>query len=117
MIRTRSRSSAFSLSRRLIGWRCGRSGKISLDSFRRGGRPRSGGPSQMPAQRPALARRGRHGRARLEKSWRAARSPVPEAPRGRENPGVESPQKKGALMELCIPAAELDQLGDEIAEL
>jgi hypothetical protein len=68
----------------------------------------------MPAQRRALARRGRPSLVRIEKSWIAARSAVLEAPRRVENPGVESPQQKGdSLMEIH----ELDQLGDEIAEL
>src|SRR3990167_7560894 len=68
----------------------------------------------MPAQRRALARQGRQGRARPEKSWSAARSFVLEAPRRLENPGVESPQQKGdSFMEIH----ELDRLGDEIAEL
>src|SRR5256886_13667163 len=80
----------------------------------------------MPAQRRALARRHRHGRVRVEKSWIAARSSLLQAPRRPENPGVESPQQKGdSLMEILTsdlpspeePAAELDRLGDEIAEL
>src|SRR5438132_13342122 len=83
-------------------------------------------PSQMPAQRRALARRRRHGRVRIEKSWIAARSSILQVPRRLENQGVESPQRKGdSFMEIRTPdiptalepAAELDQLGDEIAEL
>src|SRR5712692_11817232 len=68
----------------------------------------------MRAQGRALARRGPQSRVHLEKSWSAARSSILEAPRRPENPGVESPQRKGAsLMEIH----ELGQLGDEIAEL
>src|SRR3989449_2496818 len=54
---------------------------------------------------------------------RAPRSPLVVPPRWLENPGVESPQQKGdSLMSICIstttePPAELDRLGDEIAEL
>jgi hypothetical protein len=63
---------------------------------------------------------------RIEKSWIAARSSIREASRWLENPGVESAQQKGdSLMEILTPdiptglapAAELDRLGDEIAEL
>src|SRR3989475_8479248 len=53
--------------------------KIRLDSFRYEGWPRSVSPSQMTAQRRALARRRRHGRVRIEKSWIAARSSILEA--------------------------------------
>src|SRR5260370_42455963 len=68
----------------------------------------------MLAQRPVLTRRGPHGRVHLEKSWIAARSFIQEASRRLENPGVESPQRKGdSLMEI----REFDRLGDEIAEL
>src|SRR5438132_904501 len=83
-------------------------------------------PSQMPAQRHTLARRRRHGRVRIEKSWIATRSSILEAPRRPENPGVESAQNKGDspmntrtpdLRATREPAGELDQLGDEIAEL
>src|SRR3989454_4818404 len=67
----------------------------------------------MPTQRLTLARRARH-RWLARKKRIAARSPVLEAPGCLENPGVESPQKKGdSLMEIH----ELDRLGDEIAEL
>src|SRR3990172_3468035 len=69
----------------------------------------------MPAQPRRLARRGLQGCALLEESWIAARSSVLEALRRLENPGVESPQQKGdPPMENHI--AELDRLGDEIAE-
>src|SRR5437667_896541 len=83
-------------------------------------------PSQMPAQRHTLARRRRHGCVRIEKSWIATRSSILEAPRRPENPGVESAQNKGDspmntrtpdLRATREPAGELDQLGDEIAEL
>src|SRR3970040_1479257 len=68
----------------------------------------------MPAQRSVLARRGRHRqfvRKNLARSAiaRPGGSGVPRKPGCRE-----SPQQKGdALMEIH----ELDQLGDEIAEL
>src|SRR5206468_10853120 len=100
--------------------------KIPLDNFRYEGWPRSVSPSQMPAQRRALARRRRHGRVRIEKSWIATRSSILEAPRRPENPGVESAQNKGDspmntrtpdLRATREPAGELDRLGDEIAEL
>src|SRR3990172_6900390 len=92
----------------------GRPGKFSLDSFQRGAPLHSGRPPPMPAQRRALARRGRQGRVHLEKPWIAPRSSVLEAPRGRETPGGEFFQQKGdAFMEIH----ELDRLGDVIAEL
>src|SRR5438128_6241491 len=83
-------------------------------------------PSQMRAQRHTLARRRRHGRVRIEKSWIATRSSILEAPRRPEPPGVESAQNKGDspmntrtpdLRATREPAGELDRLGDEIAEL
>ena len=68
------------------------------------------------------------GRAAREPKNHGSRreSPVLEARRGLRNPGVESPQTKGAspwrIHSPTIPAtpdaaAELDRLGDEIAEL
>jgi len=50
--------------------------KIPLDSFQHGRWPRFGSALKMPAQRHTLARRRRHGRARIEKSWIAARSSI-----------------------------------------
>src|SRR5712692_2363218 len=65
-----------------------------------------------------------------ERSWRVPLSRVPGASRGRRDRGVESPQQKGELaMQTRRPdlpttlqptsqrTAELDRLGDEIAEL
>src|SRR5216683_1300263 len=67
-----------------------------------------------------------HGRTRPDqKSLLVLRSAVPDACRRPENQGVESPQHEEAPMQIPSPtplaprhpAAELDQLGDEIAEL
>src|SRR5205823_13474909 len=95
-------------------------------SLQRGAYQRSASPWKTPAQRRALARRRRHGRVPIEKSWMTARSSLLQTPRRPENLGVESSQQKGdSLMEILTsdipspeePAAELDRLGDEIAEL
>jgi hypothetical protein len=60
--------------------------------------------------------------ARREKISIVARSGLGEPTRRLRKRGVESPQSKGgSLVELCTPdtstTAELDRLGDEIAEL
>src|SRR5712692_2456590 len=84
-------------------------------------------PRKTRPQRSTRARQGRSCEARIEKSWIASPSRLLEARRRVQNLGVQSPsRRRDTPMEISSldiieagvgPVAEMDRLGNEIAEL